>query len=317
VSKAGGGPGKRIVANVGMDKAREKQGQANRIAAQHAETRIARRMTEQIDEKLRKAWKRYQNDYRLPLERRGDLPNHTRFSTTDSALAFETTQANRGQLAAPGAPPELPAASDLVARVHETAINNYTAAMLSGATLSESEPGAGTKADVTLPPWIKDAWKNRMDEKADAASEEDFEAWSLTFRRDRPITVSFVDGKIQLTLHIANLKSGDDVFNRWDVTSIYTPEMNEGGVTLTRDGELVVLPTGFDSEKGQLSSRQVAVRRNLTKVLTERSDKGRGIPQTIKIKAIEPTDELADIGPLPVTEFASKDGWLTVAWDRK
>ena len=108
VSKAGGGAGRRIVANVGMQKAHEKQGQANRIAADHAETRIARRMTEKIDERLDKAWKRYQNDYRLPLERRGELPQHTRFSTTDSALAFETTQANRGQLAAPVRRPSCP-----------------------------------------------------------------------------------------------------------------------------------------------------------------------------------------------------------------
>ncbi len=317
VSKAGGGAGKRIVANVGIDKAREKQGQANRIAASHAEVRIARRMTDEINDRLGKAWKRYQNDYRLPLERRGDLPQHTRFSTTDQALAFETTQANRSQLAAPGAAPALPAGNDLVACVHESAINNYTASLLSGATLSELEQGAGTKADVTLPTWIRDAWKNRMDEKAEATADEQFEPWSLTFRRDRPITVGFVDGNVQLTLHIAKLKSGDDTFDRWDVTSTYKPEMLEGGVKLTRHGELVVLPTGFDPEKGQLSSRQVAVRRNLTKVLTERSDKGRGIPQTIQIDQLEPKDELADVGPLPVTVFTSGNGWLTVAWDRQ
>ena len=86
---------------------------------------------------------------------------------------------------------------------------------------------------MTLPPWIKDAWKNRMDEKADNAADADFEPWSLTFRRDRPITVAFVDGKVQLTIHVANLKSGDDVFDRWDVTATYSPEMADGGVTLT------------------------------------------------------------------------------------
>jgi hypothetical protein len=314
VSKAGGGAGRRIVANVGMQKAHEKQGQANRISAQHAETRIARRMTEEIDKKLRKAWDRYENDYRLPLERRGEAPKHTRFSTTDNTLNLEATQANRSQLAAPAAPPAAPADSDIIVCLHESAINNYTAAILSGATLSEANAGEGTKADVTLPRWIKDAWKNRMDEKAEDA---EFEPWSITFRRDRPITVAFVDGKVQLTIHVANLKSGDDVFDRWDVTATYNPEVADGGVTLRRDGELGVLPTGFDPEKGQLSSRQVAVRRNLTKVLTERSDKGRGIPQTIRVDQLEPKDDLADVGPLPVKDFVSKDGWLTVAWDRQ
>jgi len=317
VSKAGGGIGRRVVANVGMDKARQKQGQANRIAADHAETRISRKMTREIDEKLAKAWKRYESDYRLPLARRGASPEYACFSTTDSSLDYVTTQATRGQLAAPSAPPEMPADCDLVARLHESAINNFTSALLGGATLSESKPGEGTKADVNLPKFLKDAWKNRMDEKADDASDAEFEAWSLTFRRDRPITASFADGKIALTLHITKLVSGEDTFDRWDVTATYTPELVDGGVKLTRDGELTVLPTGFDPAKGQLSSRQVAVRSNLTKVLTERSDEGRGIPQTISVKALEPDEDMKHVGTLPVTTFASGDGWLTVAWNRE
>jgi len=317
VSKSGGGLGRRIVANVGTQQAHEKQGQANRIAARHAETRIGRRMTDEVDDRLEKAWSRFQDDYRLPLERRGELPQHLRFSSTDDELAFEATQANRSELAAPAAPPEAPADADLVMRLHESAVNNYTSAMLGGATLSETKPGEGTKADVKLPKAIKDAWKNRMDAKADQAADADFEPWSLTFRRDQPIKVDFADGKMQLTIHLAHLKSGDDVFDRWDVTGTYTPELVDGGVTLHRDGELVVLPTGFDPDKGQLSSRQAAVRRNLTKVLTERSDKGRGIPVTIRIDQLEPKDKLEHVGPLPVKEFVSADGWLTVAWNRK
>jgi hypothetical protein len=113
------------------------------------------------------------------------------------------------------------------------------------------------------------------------------------------------------------LESGDDVFDRWDVTGTFTPELADGGVTLRRSGELVVFPTGFDREGGQLSSRQVAVRRNLTKVLTERSDEGRGFPLTIEIKKLEPSEDFADVGPLLVNEFASGGGWLTVAWNRQ
>jgi hypothetical protein len=51
-------------------------------------------------------------------------------------------------------------------------------------------------------------------------------------------------------------------------------------------------------------------------VLTERSDQGRGIPQTINVKPLEPKDELENVGTLPVATFASGEGWLTVAWDR-
>jgi hypothetical protein len=317
VSKAGGGIGSRMVANIGTQKANEKKGQANRIAAQHAEVRIARRMNDEVDKRLKDAWERYQTDYRNPLVRRGALPDDVRFSTTNDALHFQVTQAGRSTLGAPDAAPEAPADRDMCARVHETALNNYTAVILGGATISESDPKSGTKADVSLPTFIKDAWKNRMDEKADEAPDADFEPWSLTFRRNRPVTVAFVDGKVKLTLHIANLKSGEDVFDNWDVTSTYTAEMTDGGVTLRRDGDLEVLPTGFDPTKRNLSSRQVALRSNLTKVLTERSDKGRGIPQKIEVAKIVPTGKYADVGPLLVTDFASNNGWLTVAWNRE
>ena len=121
-------------------------------------------------------------------------------------------------------------------RLHESAINNYTATILGGATLSETKPGAGTHADVSLPKWIKDAWKNRMEEKAGESSDAKFEPWSLTFRRDRPVSVAFVDGKVSLTIHVAKLQSGDDKFDRWDVTATYTPEMSDAGVTLRTRG---------------------------------------------------------------------------------
>lgn len=316
ISKKGGGFGSKLVSKIGWKKACEKKSQAEAIAADHAEDRIARRVADETTEKLADAWDRYQTQYRLPLVRRGELPEHIRFNTTSDAMHVEVTQASRSQLGAPGEPPATPADRDVVVALHETAANNYAAAVLSGVTIGESSPDAGTKADATMPDWIKDAWKNRMDDKAESAGDGEFEPWSLTFRRSRPVTVEFVDGKLNLTIHVAHLESGNDTFDRWDVTGTFAPEMADGGVTLRREGELEVLPTGFDREGGQLSSRDVALRRNLTKVLTERSDKGRGFPQTIKIDPLEPSGDLAKVGPLDVDQFETDRGWLTVAWQR-
>jgi hypothetical protein len=52
-------------------------------------------------------------------------------------------------------------------------------------------------------------------------------------------------------------------------------------------------------------------------VLTERSDQGRGIPQTIELKPLEPSEDMAHVGPMPVKEFESGGGWLSVAWNRQ
>jgi hypothetical protein len=316
ISKQGGGFGSRLVSRIGWKKARQQHSRADAIASDHAEDRVARNVKRESSEALDDAWRRYQDEYWRPLARRGDVPEHIRFSTTEDALRFEVTQANRAQLAAANDPPEFPANNDVVLRLHETAANNYSASILGGVTISETDPDAGTKADTKLPNWIRDAWKERMDEKADQVGDAEFEPWSLTFRRDQPITVAFADGRVLLTLHVSRLTSGADDFRQWDVTGTYQPQLADGGVTLRREGELTVLPTGFDPEQDQLSSRQVAVRRNLTRILTERSDEGRGIPLSIEVKPLEPTGDLAKVGPLAVGQFEPGGGWLTVTWNR-
>ena len=316
ISKQGGGFGSRLVSKIGWKKARQQHSLADRIASDHAEDRVARTVTQESAEALDDAWQRYQDEYWRPLARRGDVPEHILFSTTEDALRCEVIQANRAQLAAPDDPPEFPAGNDVVVRLHETAANNYSSSILGGVTISETDPDTGTKADAKLPDWIRDAWKKRMDEQAAEAGDADFEPWSLTFRRDQPITVAFADGKVLLTLHVNRLTSGADDFRQWDVTGTYQAELTDGGVTLRREGELTVLPTGFDPEQDQLSSRQVAVRRNLTRVLTDRSDQGRGIPLSIEVEPLEPSGKLAKVGPLAVGQFNPGGGWLTVTWNR-
>jgi hypothetical protein len=218
-------------------------------------------------------------------------------------------------LGAPTEPPALPAGKDLVVRVHESATNNYLASLLGGATISEEDPEHGTKADVPLPKWLKDAWANRLDTHS-ASKDPDFKPWSLQFNSERPIEVAFVDGKIRLILHIAHLDSGHE-FSRWDVAGNFTPDLTDGGVTLTRD-DLDAYPVGPDLKPlAGHSSTQSGERQNLLDELTKKSDEGRGFPKTIVIKKLAPTGDLAKAGPLAANEFIPKDGWLTIAWNRE
>jgi hypothetical protein len=252
------------------------------------------------------------------LIRVGGLPDHIHFSSTDNEIDLEIAQAGRGQLGAHEPPPALPAEYDAALRIHQTAVNNYAALVLGGATAEESEPGEKAKFDVELPGWMDKVLEDREDGQSDATpADEPFKPWSITLRRNRPLTVAFADGKVQLTIHLARLTSGDDNFTRWDVTGVFTPELKDGGVVLHRQGDLEVLPTDFDPAKGQLSSRQVALRSNLTKVLNERSAQGRGFSPTIEIKEWQPTGEFEKVGPLPLESFNSNGGWLTLVWARK
>jgi hypothetical protein len=304
------------VSSIGWRRAQGSQGQAEAIAADHAEARIANKFNDELDDEVRKARKRYEDEYRRPLERRGEVPDYIRFSSDKDSINFEATQASHAQLGATGSPPPAPEKHDVTMRLHETAVDNYSASLLSGATARQTKPDEDVKFDVKLPKWMDKAWKNRKTEATDKAGgkEEPFKEYALTFRDNRPISVNFVQDKVKLTVHIAHLKSGDKTFDDWDVTSTYNPELSNGTVILRREGDLVMLPTDF---RGQLDSRQVAERRNLEEELNKRSDQGKGFPKTIQFDPIKPEGKIADVGPLGFDRFTCGDGWVIIGLDRQ
>jgi hypothetical protein len=267
-----------------------------------------------VNDEIREARERYESEYRDPLVRRGQLPPYIRFSSGRNSVSVEAAQVASGQLGASDEPPPAPEGHDMTMRVHQSAANNYTQILLGGATASETQPGEDAKFDVTLPDWIKEAWDQReTDSSSNDSDRDEFTPWSITFA-DRAVSATFDDGKVQITTHVARLQSGDETFENWNITGIYVPELAGGGVVLHRDGDLEMLPADFD---GSLSSRQTAERRNLEEELNKRSAEGRGFPSRIELGPIEPEGALADTGPLELNEFASEDGWLTLAWDQR
>src|SRR4029079_15874810 len=105
VAKQGGGLGSRLVSSIGWKRAQGSRGQAESIAAKHAENRIANKFNDELDDEVRKARKRYEDEYRRPLERRGEVPDHIRFSSDKNSIGFEVTQASHSELGATGSPP--------------------------------------------------------------------------------------------------------------------------------------------------------------------------------------------------------------------
>ena len=316
VAKQGGGLGSRLVSRIGWNRARQSEHRAEAIAADHAEDRIQNRMNDEVGDKLSDARERYENEYRRPLERRGEVPEHIRFSSTKKDLAIEVTQATPSQLAAPGAPPEAADAHDMTMRLHESAVNNYSASMLGGATAKQTKPDEDVKFDVELPEFMDRMWKNRKTESTDdpAAKDEPFKEFTMTLREDRPINVKFAGDKVEMTLRIAEMKSGEKTFADWDVTAIYTPELKDGRVLLHREGKLTMLPADFS---GQLDATQTAERANLETELNKRSAQGHGFPKTIEFDPVKPKGELANAGPLNYQQFSSNDGWLVIGLDRQ
>lgn len=317
VSKQGGGFGSRLVARSGMKRARQSEHQAEGIAADHAETRIERQFNDELDGKLSSARRQYLDDFRGPLDYRGNGPEYIHFSSTNNSVEIETTQATRLQLAAPSMPPAAPTGHDIMMRLHESAVNNYAAAVLAGASAVQTRPEEDVHFDVDLPSWMKRMWEKRQAKstKDAAAKAEPFKPFLMTLNDTQPISVRFLDGgKVEMTLHIAELYSGDNHFSNWNVTGTYTHELVNGRVRLKREGKLVLLPADFN---GKLDITQTGERRNLEKEFDKRSAEGHGFPLSIDVDPISPSGDLAKAGPLEYREFSTGGGWLTIGVDRQ
>ena len=172
-------------------------------------------------------------------------------------------------------------------RLHESAVGNYAATLLGGATATEIEAGKDPEFDAELPDWLEEAWQQRTERAGGATAEDEapFKQWSMTFR-ERPISVDFDDHLVKLTTHIAQLKSGDQTFANWDITGTYTAELDgDGGVVLRREGDLVVLPADF---RGSLTSRQTAERRNLEKEINSTVRTRPRLPHDDRVRGSNP-----------------------------
>jgi hypothetical protein len=316
VAKQGGGLGSRLVSRIGWNRARQNERRAEAIAADHAEDRVERRFNDEVNAEISKMRKRYEEEYRRPLERRGEVPEHIRFSSGKDWVAVEVTQANRSQLGSQSDPPTAGAAHDMTMRLHESAVNNYSASILGGATATQKTADEDIKFNVELPKFMSRMWENRKAEATDdpAAKDEPFKEYAMTLREGRPLTVKFLDDQVKLTLHIADLQSGDKSFTDWDVTGTYKPELADGRVVLRREGKLEMLPADFS---GSLDVQQTGERSSLEKEFERRSAQGKGFPQTMEFDPVEPEGKLAKAGPLDYREFNSKDGWLVIGLDRR
>lgn len=312
VQKRGGGIGSRLVSRIGSRRVAESKSQADAIASDHAEDRIASETNEEVLEQIRKARDRYTDEFRRPLTRRNAYPDLIHYSSTDSLMAVELLQATRHQLAAATPPPVSPAGHDIAARLHQTAVENALAVLLGGATLSQKTAETDPELNRKIPDWLQNLIDQRRTDETEADA-EGFKPWSIEFRRNRPISVEFGDKIITVTIHATRIDTGDETYEGWDLIAIFAPHEQNRLYSLIREGPIDVFPTDFDPTAGrQLRRRDVALRNNLSKEINERADRGEGIPEVIEIEPIELSDDLKHLGMLWVRRLEPAAGWMTV-----
>jgi hypothetical protein len=283
--------GRNLVQRVAWKRVGEQKSQAERIAADHAAVRIRRRMDEQVGEQLSKAQGDYLRKVRDPLVRQRAFPS-LKFSTTKELLLVTALAANRNQIAASSAPPDVTAPNDLAVRIHESTINNLTSAMLGGRTLTEEEM---QKRVIEMRGSLPDSLK----------SEEDRDPWSITFARSQPVTVKFADGGIQITIRGQRYTSGDRDFRAMNVTAAYKFQIDGPGIKLVRQGDLTIVPPG---EPRRLSGKEITLRTLLEKRF------GKLFEPEVKYEGLILPGRWREAGILDLKQAAADKGWFVLAW---
>ncbi len=320
VKKQGGGLGSRLVEAIGERRVAEKKPQADRIAGDHAEDRIARNLDDEMLPKLQDARYEYLHQFRKPFEQRNADPEFIHFSSTDSSVELAMLQTGRGLLGADTPPPAF-GGDDVSLRLHETGVANVVAALLGGATVSQKARDADVKVSVTLPKWLDKALDRRNEKQASGEAQEtesgepeqEFKPWALTLRRGRPVSVEFKEGNVKLTLHAYRIEAGDSVYGNWDISATYAPTIVDGGLHLTRQGDIEVIPSRFDpTEGGRLTNREIGERANLAKELNRQAENGRGLKREIHVDPIEVGEGEDYVGMLNFTQVVTDAGWLSL-----
>ncbi len=315
VKKKGGGLGSRIIEGIAKQRVAEQKGQANAIAADHAEVRIANSLDEDLLPRLRTARKNYEQEFQKPLARVNSKPNLLHFSSTSDHLLATARVNSTGELAADSPAPSAGESGDVVAKLHESAPANFLSAWIGGATLSQQTVDESPSLDVTLPDWLEEAIDEARAERDEDRLPEDpneFQPWSIRFRRQRPVSFAFGDNAVTATIHAARIQAGSDSYDNWDVSAKYQMHTQNGQLILIREGEIEVIPSAFDpADGGRLTNRQVALRGNLAKEINRLSENGRGFPESTEIGPIDLSEESDKLNILSFNQLTSAGGWLS------
>ncbi|MEQ8836403.1 MAG: hypothetical protein RID07_06325, partial [Lacipirellulaceae bacterium] len=331
IRKTGGKFGRRIVEKIAWKRVGESKHQAERIAAQHAEVKVATGFDEEVNALMVNGRKRYLDRVVTPLTRRDLVPEYFRWNSTSHDLGVEATIARSTQLGASVPPTPVRLGHDLYFQLHESAVNNYLPLVLSGVTLSQDDADQPQQVSGDAPKWLKKVQQSRRKVKEVAEvvaepvladptgetnpdqgdQESNFQPWSITLNNDFPASVAFKDGKVAIRMRASQLTSEEREFKNWDFVVTYEILKDGNGILLRRVGKIEVLPTGFDPAwDKKMSTATRGFRSTLAKNMHDRAERGEGIPKEIPIPALR----IPDLGELTLRQLESDSGWLTVGW---
>ena len=263
----------------------QKRGLAKRITQRIIAREADAELDRQLEQNLANAEKELAERIVGPLERLKLSPLVVAMNTTQQRLSVRYRVANESQMGANTPRPRAPSDSLLSMQVHQTAINNTIEQIgLSGRlwTLPELYERLGEAFQGAK-------WQLPEDLGSDVNETR------IRFADSRPATVELVDGKLRLTLRIAEFSQGDRFhIERFIVTSSYVPAAAGMSAELIRDGVVEIV-----SNHDRLKLRVI-----FAKVFVANPQ----IPLISESWANDPRS----VG-LAVSQVEIRNGWLSVA----
>ena len=285
--------GSRLVERIAWRRAEDQLGEAQAIASQHAAARMGDRVNNQADLSIQKANELYRK-FREPLDERQVFPHDLTFDTLPSALEIHGVEARPSQLASPSVPPELTEPADVLFRIHQSMINNVAEIVLTGMRL-----------DDTMVRHFATDMLGRLPEQL----QPDQEPFTVVFPQEavprvEPITVSFADNGLTVTLRGQEYIANGRVQPGMDVTATYKFEKTPEGYKAVRQGDLQIY--GFGQVPGASGRR---ARRASTRSCNASS--ASSLPRKSSCRA---SSSRADGWPRPASSCRGKSSPRTAGW---
>jgi hypothetical protein len=274
-----------LVRNYALSERQERMGEAE----QEIEAKVARRATDRFDAeltaRLNDAQARLRDRVLAPLTKLAVDPSVISLSTTAERMTMRFRVASHDQLGAHT--PRPLAMSDSVAslQIHESVLNNLLAQLqLAGRTFTLPE----------LHAWINE----RLCRGTQPIPNDLPDHVIVTFAEFDPVRVTCDEGRLKLTLALAEIDQGEHAWYDMEATAYYRAIASGHQLEFSRDGSLEL------GGEGHVGRVDFALRGIFAKILSQKRK------LAVKVPADATRPKLAD---LQFYDATIENGWISVA----
>ncbi|MEO8493906.1 MAG: hypothetical protein ABI614_02470 [Planctomycetota bacterium] len=275
-----------LARSIALDQHDSRIHSAQRAAEEHLAAVVSERLDEQVHQRVEQAERDFNEKMYVPMQRLGLDPIALDLHTTKTRLIGRYRLAGKHQLGAHTPRPQAPGDSLLSVQIHESAMNN----------IIEQVKLEGKESD------LRELYREigAMFANPELEAPDDVPSGvTIRFAASEPVRVRFEQGRVIITLRIAELSRGWRYkWQNFAVRAYYVPDPTQLDANLVREGSIEL--DGHHITSGD----RIVLGGIFSKTLS------RTRPFNLINKQIAQSAELQD---LQVTQFVVTSGWIGVA----